>query len=76
MTDVEKLLYSGFKGQKAVLIHAYEYPAWPSDLAIRAFEALAEQPARLRSAGSALASGLVHPVHKTATVYAWKMEPK
>jgi hypothetical protein len=74
VTDVEKLARSGLPGRKAIVIYAYEYEGWPSLPAIEAFELLAGRRARLRGTTSAAANGLVHPVHRRATVYGWAIE--
>jgi hypothetical protein len=74
LTDTEKLLRSGFTGPKAILIYAYEYPAWPSLPAIEAFQTLASRRVKLPAATSATVSGLIHPVHRSATVYGWLVE--
>jgi hypothetical protein len=73
VTDTEKLLRSGFSGEKGLVIYAYEYPKWSSLPAIEAFEALATRRVCLERVASAASSGLVHPVHTDITVYGWRI---
>ena len=73
LTDALKLLQSGFAARKAVLIYAFDYPAWPMALAIEAFEKLASQSVVLSSRTSAPFGGLVHPVHRGGAVFAWEI---
>jgi len=76
VSDTEKLLASSFAGRKAILIYAYEYPNWPSSLAIHAFETLAAERARLEPVMPARAPRLVRPVHSSATVYGWYVDQR
>jgi len=71
VTDTRKLVRSGFTGQKALLIFAYEYPDFPSQPAIDAFESLSRQLRKHQRRSIAAISGLIHPIHTGATVYGW-----
>jgi hypothetical protein len=74
LTDVSKLATSGFPGRKAILIYAYDYDQFPMELAVRAFESLANaDESRLGPLASARFEGLVHPVHTMGAVYAWEV---
>lgn len=73
LTDTQKLVRSGFPGQKALLIFAYEYPDFPTRTAIEAFETLARRFVRITPVAAATISGLVHPIHTEATVYGWNI---
>jgi hypothetical protein len=74
LTDCEKLLSSGLAGRKAILIYGYDYPQWPMDPAIEAFEALAKRAVGLSARHHASFSGLVHPVHQAGRVFGWELE--
>lgn len=71
LTDCVKLGSSGIRPQRAVLIYAYEYPEWPSEPALAAFERLAE--AWIGPRESARTGVLIHPVHAEASVHAWEL---
>lgn len=47
LTDTEKLLRSGLPGRKAIVIYGYDYPEWPMEPAIAAFEVLAHARVKL-----------------------------
>lgn len=67
LTDTQKLVRSGFLGQKALLIFAYEYPDFPTRPAIEAFETLARRFVRSTPVAAAAISRLVN--HTESTVY-------
>jgi hypothetical protein len=73
LTDTQKLVRSGFPGQKTLLIFAYEYPDFPTRTAIEAFETLARRFVRITSVATATISALAHPIHTEATVYGWNI---
>jgi hypothetical protein len=73
LTDCEKLLSSGLAGRKAILIYGYDYPQWPMDPAIEAFEVLAKRAVGLSARHQAAFSGLVHPVHQAGRVFGWEL---
>lgn len=73
LTDCSKLLDSGFDCARFVLIYGFDYPDWPMDPAIRAFESLGRQLVTLCDRSSAHTGSLVHPVHKTARVFCWEV---
>jgi hypothetical protein len=73
LTDCEKLRASGLRGRKAIVIYAYEYPEWPAEPAIAAFEVLAERGRHLSERHQAMVTGLIHPVHREARVYGWEL---
>lgn len=77
LTDCSKLLSSGFPGTKAVLIYGFDYPGWPMDPAIEAFERLAGSEVALSERAEAPITGLVHPVHQAGRVFCWELgEPQ
>ena len=43
LTDCIKLVTSHLGEQKAILIYGYDYPSWPMDPVINAFEVLASR---------------------------------
>ena len=75
LTDCAKLLNSGLAGRKAILIYGYDYPQWPMDPAIDAFEALATRAADLSARHQATFSELVHSVHQVGRVFGWELKP-
>jgi hypothetical protein len=75
LTDCEKLAVSGFDANLAVLIYGFDYPAWPMDPAIDAFEQLAGARVVLGDRAEAHFSGLIHPVHNEGRVFAWSIQP-
>jgi hypothetical protein len=76
LTDADKLARSSLPGEKAIVIYSYEYPLWPSAPAIEAFEVLAARSVSLTRVKPAVVEGLVHPVHRAATVYGWEVRPR
>ena len=76
VTDADKLARSDLPGKKAIVIYAYEYPLWPSSPAIEAFEVLAARSVHLIPVTPAAVEGLVHPVHRAATVRGWEVRPR
>jgi hypothetical protein len=76
LTDIDKLAASGFDCRMAVLIYGYDYPGWPMEPAIEAFEALAGRGhIHLSQRYSASFDELVHQVHTSGQVVAWEIEP-
>ena len=75
LTDCKKLLASRLGTRKAVLIYGYDYPDWPMDPAIEAFQALASREAKLADLVVAKFDGFVHPVHRHGRVFGWQLEP-
>lgn len=76
LTDCAKLLASQLGLHKAILIFGYDYPGWPMDPAIEAFQALAEREVKLASHPVASFDGLVHPVHRRGRVFGWQVQPR
>jgi hypothetical protein len=76
LTDCPKLLRSGLHGRKAILIYGFDYPGWPMDPAIKAFEALARIEVALGERTEASFANLVHPVHTSGRVFGWEVQPK
>ncbi len=76
ITDGPKLLASGLKGRKAIVIFGYEYPEWPMLPVIEAFEALATRHLCLCSRESAEVEGLIHPVHSRGAVFGWELKDR
>jgi hypothetical protein len=73
LTDSEKLIQSGFAGKKMLAIYGYDYPAWPQDPVIDAFETLAQTRVRLGERYVAVFDELIHPVHRQGRVFAWEV---
>jgi hypothetical protein len=75
LTDCEKLARSGFRGRYVILIYGYDYPSFPLDPVMEAFEILAERRVRLLGKASAPFGDLVHPVHKNGATFGWEIAP-
>ena len=73
VTDCVKLAQSGFTSRQAVVIIGFEYPDWPLQPAIKAFERIASDLVSLRPCAPARFSGLVHPVQREGAVFAWEI---
>tara|TARA_B100001123_G_C15239853_1_gene998669 strand:+ start:107 stop:742 length:636 start_codon:yes stop_codon:yes gene_type:complete len=73
LTDCSKLLNSEFHGRKAVVIYGYDYPDFPMDPAIEAFEVLAGRTVRLGERCASSYKELIHPVHQSGRVFAWEV---
>jgi hypothetical protein len=73
LTDCTKLLSSGFVGRHAILIYGYEYPGWPLEPVISAFEFLAAREVGLSPRATASFDELVHPVHRCGKVFGWEL---
>ena len=75
--DCLKLLGSGFTERKAIVVIGYEHspPNIPLEPAVRGFELLARDVFRLHLSDrvEVLVTGLVHPSHQRATIYAWEV---
>ena len=76
LTDCTKLLTSQLGRHKAVLIYGFDYPGWPMDPAIEAFQALASRDAKLTLPAVASFDGLIHPVHRRGRVFGWQIQPR
>ena len=75
LTDCTKLTASQLGAHKAILIYGYDYPGWPMDPAVEAFETLASQQVKLASHAVASFGGLIHPVHQRGRVFGWQVAP-
>ena len=75
LTDVPKLIASGFDERKAIIIFGYDYDGWMMDPAIEAFRALAANQANLVECTPASFEGLIHPVHQRGRVFGWELHP-
>jgi hypothetical protein len=75
LTDCTKLLASQLGRQRAVLIYGYDYPGWPMDPVIEAFQVLACQEVKLTDPAVASFDGLIHPVHHNGRVFGWQVRP-
>jgi hypothetical protein len=73
LTDCAKLVGSRLGSRKAILIYGYDYPAWPMDPVIDAFETLATRLVALGDRATAAFDGLVHPVHQHGRVFGWEI---
>ena len=76
VTDCEKLVRSGLKGRKGILIFGYDYDDLPMDPAVESFELLASQLVRLSDRATAGVEGLVHPIHRRGRVFGWEIEKR
>ena len=74
LTDCTKLVASQLGLHKAIVIYGYDYPGWPMDPAIEAFETLASHRVKLASQAAASFDGLIHPVHWRGRVFGWQVE--
>ena len=75
LTDCAKLVASQLGTRKAVLIYGYDYPGWPMDPAIEAFQGLASRQVSLTDPLVASFDGLIHPVHRRGRVFGWQVQP-
>lgn len=75
LTDCGKLLGSRLGRRKAILIYGYDYPNWPMDPVIEAFQTLASRDVNLAKPVVASFDGLIHPVHCRGRVFGWQLEP-
>ena len=73
VTDCVKLAQSGFAARQAVMIIGFEYPEWPLEPAVKAFERIASDLVSLRPCAPARFRGLVHPVQREGAVFAWEI---
>ena len=73
VTDCSKLLSSGLRGRKSIVIFGYDYTTVTMDPAIEAFETLARQRVGLGVGVAASFSGLRHPVHERGRVFGWEI---
>jgi hypothetical protein len=71
LTDCQKLVGSGFKQPHALLIYGYDYPDWPMEPAVEAFEQLARYRVQLGPRRFANFDGLIHPIHQHGGVFVW-----
>jgi hypothetical protein len=76
LTDCAKLVRSGLPGRKAIVIYGFDYPAWPMDPVIEAFEVLARVPVTLGERCEASFTDLIHPVHQRGRVFGWEAQAK
>jgi hypothetical protein len=76
LTDCTKLLASQLGTHKAILIYGYDYPDWPMDPAIEAFQVLASREVILADSAVASFDGLIHPVHSRGRVFGWQVQPR
>jgi hypothetical protein len=76
LTDCTKLVASRLGTDKAIVIYGYDYPDWPMDPAIEAFETLASQKVTLGSHAVASFDGLIHSVHQRGRVFGWQVAPR
>jgi hypothetical protein len=74
LTDCTKLVHSAIQGRKGILMYGYDYPEFPLEPLIEAFEILAGHKVRIRSKAEATFAGLIHPVHLQGAVYGWEIE--
>ena len=75
LTDCTKLAGFQLGTHKAIVIYGYDYPDWPMDPVIEAFEALASQQSDAGQPAVASFDGLIHPVHRRGRVFGWQVRP-
>lgn len=75
LTDCTKLLASQLRTHKAILIYGYDYPGWPMDPVIEAFQVLAGRQVSMADSAVASFDGLIHPVHRCGRVFGWRVQP-
>jgi hypothetical protein len=73
LTDCEKLVDIQIAIHKAILIYGYDYPGWPMDPVIEAFETLALKKVMLSQRFEDGFEDLVHPVHQRGRVFGWEL---
>jgi hypothetical protein len=56
------------------MIYGYDFDRFPLDIAIQAFETLARTNVRLGVREKADFCGLIHPIHRKGSVFAWEIE--
>jgi hypothetical protein len=76
LTDCTKLLASKLGRHKAIIVYGYDYPDWPMDPAIAAFEFLAARNVHLTNRTVAAFDGLVHPIHQRGRVFGWEVQSR
>ena len=77
LTDTQKLLGSGFEGQKAVLMYGYDYKEFPIDLILGCFELLADKYfCKILDKYEYSFDGLIHPIHKKGKVKGYLISNK
>ena len=76
LTDCSKLLKSGFNAKFGIVIYGYDYPEFPMDPGVDAFEVLANKKVKLGKRLTASFDELVHPVHKEGRVFGWEIHEK
>lgn len=77
LTDCVKLLSAPKNVRRAVLIYGFDWlPKKPIAVLLDAFESLASTTVALSPRVSSSFSDLVHPVHSSGLVAAWRIEPK
>jgi hypothetical protein len=76
LTDCDKLVQSGLRGRKAIIIYGFDHTDWPLDPAVEAFEELASSRVSLGVRQEAGFFGLIHPVHSAGRVFGWEISGK
>ena len=75
LTDTQKLLDSGFQGQKAVMLYGYDYDDFPIDRILGCFELIAEKYfCKITEQYEQSFEGLIHPLHKRGKVKGYLLE--
>ena len=67
----DKLLKSGFDGEKSIIIYGYDYDDFPIEKTISLFEKTTKDFFNISERYSASFEKLVHPVHTRGSVYGW-----
>ena len=76
LTDCAKLAAADGPARKAIVIYGFDYPAWPMDPVIEAFEVRARVPVRLGERCEASFTDLIHPVHQRGRTFGWEVPAK
>lgn len=75
VTDCDKLRSAALGDRSAVLIYGFDSADWPLTPAIDAFEIVARSRGPVGPRHEAQFSGLVHPVHRSGSVFVWEVLP-
>src|SRR5204863_4952597 len=72
VTDAWRLSTSEFSCRKAMLIYGFDDPTRPLLDLIDAFEAVAKRYVRLGLRWEGTLAELVHPIHRSGSVFVWE----
>ena len=75
LSDCRKVAESEIAPHRAILIYGFDDQRKPLGDMVEAFETLARTRVRLGNRHEAPIGPLVHPVHRTGSVFAWEVAP-